>query len=117
MFNFFIRKQQTSYKSTNIINPSAPVNDISTDNITGNDANGSTHNWGSYSLSNAMKLRFVLVALSVFIILGITQSGSSRNNNNSAHLSPGLQTVISRIIGGSEVKYTRHFFKSSAFVK
>jgi hypothetical protein len=52
-----------------------------------------------------MKVGFVLVALSVAIVVGITLGRSSQNSTHFSQQNQGLQNIPSRIIGGSEVSF------------
>lgn len=87
--------------TNDIEDPSVIVND----RTTANEATGvGTHTWHSLSLSRAIKLGFVLVAVAIAVILGVTQGGPSRDKvNSSAPQVQGLQNGALRIIDGSEV--------------
>ena len=75
------------------INDSAPSNKLT----------GSTCNGGGYSRATAMKLGFVLVAVSVAIVVAVTLGDSS-------HQDQAFQSIPSSIIGGNKVSAQCNIF-------
>ena len=107
MAKFFPWKQHFSTKLTHDVeSPSLLVND----RAPANEDTGSTHTGGSRTLSRCMKLGFVLIALSVAIIVGISLGRSYQNSTHFSKQNQGLQNDVSRIIGGNEVSTS--FFRS-----
>lgn len=96
---------RTQHFSTNLTHDVESPSVVVNDRVPANEATGDTHTRGSRIISRSMKVGFVLVALSVAIVVGITLGRSSQNSTHFSQQNQGLQNIPSRIIGGSEVSF------------